>query len=374
MSRAPLPAQRRGAQLRGRLLDAGYRSVIRPTLFGVDGQDAEGAHERTLSLLAAVGAIRPLRAFTRAVAGSPRGPVRLAGIHFPGRVGLAAGVDKDGVAARAWPALGLGHVELGTVTAQPQPGNDRPRLFRLGESHAIINRMGFNNRGALALADRLHRLGVGRGNNALGVPVGVSIGKSKVTPLDHAIEDYLTSLRVLAPYADYLAVNVSSPNTPGLRSLQHATALRDLVTALVAEGTAIAGANGLGVRPVPIMVKIAPDLTLAALEELIAVCTDAGAAGLIATNSTVSRDGLAYADLDSARQAGGLSGAPLTRRSLEIVRQVCARTELPVIGVGGIMTADDARAMFDAGAALVQLYTGFIYAGPRLVHSINRLF
>jgi dihydroorotate dehydrogenase len=270
-------------------------------------------------------------------------------------------MDKDGVGLRAWAALGFGHAELGTVTAQPQPGNDRPRLFRLPDSRAIVNRMGFNNAGADALAATLERAGVRRGNLAVGIPLGISVGKTKVVALADAAADYLRSLRRLAPYADYLAVNVSSPNTPGLRTLQDGETLRDLLRVMTAA------------TDVPIFVKLAPDLTEDALEEALAVCVETGAAGLIATNTTLSREGVLPADRIRAAEVGGLSGAPLTVRARHVVRFLAERTELPVIGVGGVMSADDGWAMFDAGARLVQVYTGFVFAGPALVTDLNRL-
>jgi dihydroorotate dehydrogenase len=277
-------------------------------------------------------------------------------------------MDKDGVGVKAWGSLGFGFVELGTVTAQPQPGNDRPRLFRLPRSGAIINRMGFNNRGAQTLADRLAAAGIARGNMAVGIPIGISIGKTKNVPLADATEDYLASLRALAPYADYLAVNVSSPNTPGLRALQDKRTLADLITALVAEAWRLAA----GDLPVPIFVKVAPDLSETALEDVVQVSGDAGAEGLIATNTTLSRDGL-LADDPSVSENGGLSGAPLTRRALDVVRFLAQLTSLPIIGAGGIMSCDDGQAMLDAGASLLQIYTGFVYAGPSLVDDLNQL-
>ena len=228
--------------------------------------------------------------------------------------------------------------------------------------------MGFNNAGAAALAERLAVAGVARGNGAVGMPVGISIGKSKITPLDEAAEDYLTSLRLLAPYADYVAVNVSSPNTPGLRALQDADSLTALLTALTTE-TARLGAGGV---PVPVFVKLAPDLGDEALEQAVDVVERSGAAGLIATNTTLSRAGIDPREADRAAEAGGLSGAPLTVRAREVVGFLTARTDLPVIGVGGVMTVDDGQALLDAGARLIQLYTGFIYAGPGLVTGLNR--
>jgi dihydroorotate dehydrogenase len=266
-----------------------------------------------------------------------------------------------------WGSLGFGFAELGTVTAQAQPGNPQPRLWRLVQSRAVINRMGFNNHGAAALARTLAAAGVRRGNNALGIPVGVSIGKTKITPLEHAVEDYLTSFRLLAERADYVAVNVSSPNTPGLRSLQDKQSLTDLLTALTAEAIKIDKAD-----PVPIFVKIAPDLTESALDEVLEVCDCTGVQGLIATNTTLSRDGIGPADLELAPEAGGLSGAPLTRRARQVVAHLAARTDLPIIGVGGIESAADARAMLDAGARLLQVLTGFIYHGPGLIDRINQ--
>jgi dihydroorotate dehydrogenase len=325
-----------------------FTSAVRPVLFRLGGGDAEKAHEFTLDRLAGLGAgSRALLHRRYAV----QAPVEAFGVRFPNPVGLAAGMDKNGVALPAWPALGFGFVEVGTVTAKPQPGNDKPRLFRLRDSEAVINRMGFNNGGAAALAARLAELG------PLGVPLGVSLGKSKVTPLEEAVEDYLTSYNLLHPHADYIAVNVSSPNTPGLRTLQDKSALGALLAALVGKK--------------PVLVKIAPDLTEPAIAELLEVCLAAGAAGVIATNTTLSREGVAAADQPRAAETGGLSGRPLTERARKIVHFVHEETggRLPVIGVGGILEADDAARMFDAGAALVQLYTGFIYRGPALVRA-----
>ncbi len=351
------------------ILDLGYRRLVRPVLFRAYGGDAERVHEQTLAAIARIGdqpvALRALRGLL-ARSATPR---TVAGIDFPGLVGVAAGLDKNALGVRAWSSLGFGFAELGTVTARAQPGNDRPRLFRLPDSRAVINRMGFNNEGAQALADRLAVAGVRRGNAAVGMPVGISIGKTKSTPLEAATEDYLTSLRLLAPYADYLAVNVSSPNTPGLRSLQDADSLSGLVGALVAEAQRLAGPA----EPVPVLVKLAPDLSFDALDEALDVCARSGARGIIATNTTLARDGLAPGDQARAAEAGGLSGAPLAARAREVVGFLAERTDLPVIGVGGILTADDGRALLDAGAALLQIYTGFIFRGPALVAELNRL-
>ncbi|KOX09059.1 dihydroorotate dehydrogenase [Micromonospora sp. NRRL B-16802] len=323
-------------------------------MFRLGGGDAEAAHEWTLRRLAALSrrpaALAALR--TRYAVSAPR---TVFGVRFPNPVGLAAGMDKDGAALAAWPALGFGFVEVGTVTAHAQPGNPRPRLFRLPASEAVVNRMGFNNAGAAALAARLAAL-----PRPIGVPLGISLGKSKVTPLDEAVEDYLTSYRALRGHGDYFAVNVSSPNTPGLRSLQDRTHLDALLAALVGEK--------------PVLVKIAPDLTEAAIAELLEVCLARGAAGVIATNTTLGRDGLAPTDAQRGAETGGLSGRPLTGRAREVVAFVHRETggRLPIIGVGGVLDPDDAARMFDAGAALVQLYTGFIYRGPALVRAVAR--
>jgi dihydroorotate dehydrogenase len=290
----------------------------------------------------------------------PGEPREVFGIRFPNPVGLAAGMDKDGVSLRAWPAFGFGFVEVGTVTRHPQPGNPRPRLFRLPADGAVINRMGFNNHGAAALAARLAAYG------ELPVPLGISLGKSKLTPLDQATGDYLASLRELSAYADYVAVNVSSPNTPGLRSLQDAAHLAELLAVLRAY-LVEQGGGPLG-GPKPLLVKIAPDLSETAVAELLEVCAEHGVAGIIATNTTTARPpGLRS---PAAGEAGGLSGAPLFEAAHRMVKFVVAQSDLPVIAVGGIGSVADATAMFDAGASLVQLYTGFIYQGPALVRAI----
>ena len=385
---------------------------VRPWLFRLGGGDAETAHEWVLRRLAQV-ARHPaaLRALARVTA-VPPAPVEVFGLRFPNPVGLAAGLDKDGLALPAWPALGFGFVEVGTVTRHAQPGNDRPRMFRLRASRAVINRMGFNNAGAAALARRLAAL------PRLPVPLGISLGKSRVTPVEQAVEDYLASFVELAPYADYVAVNVSSPNTPGLRTLQDRGHLSELLGALRAEARSLsvrsaavrpepvrsgrpvsvwpAAVRSASVPPVaappaaarptassatieaertpatPILVKIAPDLTDHAIGELLEVCAEHEVAGVIATNTTVARPGLAPADVALGQQAGGLSGAPLAPRAREVVAFVHRETDgrLPIIGVGGILDADDAVRLVDAGASLVQLYTGFVYRGPRLVRDV----
>ncbi len=355
--------------VRSAVVGQGYERLLRPVLFGAHHGDAEAIHEDMIRALALLQAVPGLRDAVGALTRVPAAPVTVAGIRFPGRVGLAAGMDKEGRAAKAWQYLGFAFAELGTVTAQGQPGNPKPRIFRLRDSRALINRMGFNNDGAAALADRLALAGIRRGNGAAGIPLGVSIGKTKIVPVEEAVPDYLASLRLLADHADYVAVNVSSPNTPNLRSLQDGGALAELLGALVAEARVLAH----GGVPVPVFVKVAPDLTDGQLDEVLAATQDAGCAGIIATNTTLGRDGLAAADRPRAGEAGGLSGAPLTVRARQVVGHVARHTDLPVIGVGGIMTAADAVALLDAGARLVQLYTGFIYSGPALIGAINDL-
>lgn len=342
-----------------------YRRVVRPVLYRLGKGDAEVAHEQTLHGLRRLSRVPgAVSALSRTYGSLPAGLARTVfGVRFPSPVGLAAGMDKNGVALPAWRSLGFGFVEVGTVTAHPQPGNEKPRLFRLVEDEAVINRMGFNNLGSQALASRLAAYG------RLGYPLGISIGKSKVTPLEDAVEDYVTSLRRLYAYGDYFAVNVSSPNTPGLRALQDAGQLRELLTALRTEAASLS-VSGLAGKP--ILVKIAPDLSEQAIDELLAVCTDVGVAGIIATNTTIGRPGVESDPL--ASQAGGLSGRPLTELAAKTVAHIHAETQgaLPVIGVGGILDPSDATRLFDAGASLVQVYTGLIYRGPGLIRKINR--
>jgi len=337
-----------------------FENLARPALYRLSRNDPELVHERTLRVL---GAVAPALSGLRRRYGVDD-PVTVFGVRFPSRVGLAAGMDKDGRALRAWPALGFGFVEVGTVTRLAQPGNPKPRLFHLPGSDAVINRMGFNNAGADALAKRLAAGG------KPGVPLGVSIGKSKVVPLAEAVADYQASLRALYPYADYFAINVSSPNTPGLRALQDKSALAELLTELQSTSASLAGTG----RRTPLLVKVAPDLSDSALAELLEVCDEHGVAGLIATNTTLSRGGLAPREAPIGAEAGGLSGRPLAARAREVVRFIHDRTEgrLPVIGVGGILSGEDARRLLDAGACLVQLYTGFALRGPGLVREINR--
>jgi dihydroorotate dehydrogenase len=339
-----------------------YNRLLRPVLFRLGSGDPEVAHHRTITALRLFGAAPGAAALRRMFAVDA--PRTVFGLRFPNPVGLAAGMDKNGVALPGWAALGFGHVEVGTVTWHAQPGNPKPRLYRLPASHALINRMGFNNDGARALAARL------RTARDVPMPVGISIGKSKITPVADAVADYRASLEELYPYGDYFAVNVSSPNTPGLRGLQDRGLLDELLAELTAEATRLA----CGGVPKPVLVKIAPDLDDAAIGEVVEVCAARSVAGLIATNTTLSRDGLAPADVAIGAQAGGLSGRPLAARALEVVSFVHRESagRLPVIGVGGIGAPEDAVRLLDAGASLVQVYTGFIYGGPALVRGISR--
>jgi dihydroorotate dehydrogenase len=325
---------------------------------GFSRVDPERAHRVGFR---AVRAARPVLARRR----TPGRPVTAMGLTFPNVLGLAAGFDKNAVGIDALGALGFGHVEVGTVTGRAQPGNDRPRLFRLTADRAVVNRMGFNNDGAEAVARRLalrHSRGASRRPGAV---LGVNIGKTKVVPEDDeaaVLEDYGLSARLLAPYADYLVVNVSSPNTPGLRTLQAVEKLQPLL-----EHVRRTADDAVTERRVPLLVKIAPDL---ADEDVLAVADMATAIdldGIIATNTTISRDGLASTpEQVAAAGAGGLSGRPITERSLAVLRLLRERVggSLTLVGVGGITTVDDARARLDAGADLLQGYTAFIYEGP----------
>lgn len=319
-------------------------AAVRRALFAVP---PERIHTLVFAALrTATGTETARRQLRRALA--PRDPILAStvfGVRFPGPLGLAAGFDKDGVGLETWGALGFGYAEVGTVTARPQPGNPAPRLFRLPADRALLNRMGFNNHGAGQLALRLTR-------HHPDVPIGVNIGKSKVTPPEEAAEDYCSSARLLGPLAAYLVVNVSSPNTPGLRDLQAVESLRPILTAVLAETST------------PVLVKIAPDLSDSDVDAVADLAVDLGMAGIVATNTTVSRAGLATPDVE-ALGPGGISGPPVAKRSLEILRRLHARVgeQLVLISVGGIETADDAWERIVAGASLLQGYTGFIYGG-----------
>lgn len=339
-----------------------YAHLIKPLLFRCD---PERAHALAVAGLSGLARVRPLCALLERWHRLPADclrPVSCLGLRFPNAVGLAAGFDKHGTAWPAAAALGFGHVEIGTVTLHAQPGNPWPRVFRYPAEEAVINRMGFNNHGAAALAGRLARA-PGPGHRA--IPLGINLGKSKATPLAEAVDDYVASFHLLAGHADYLVVNVSSPNTPGLRELQDAAWLRPLLAALAHENQ-LRHLAGKGRRP--LLLKIAPDLTFAQIDAVLQIVTDLRLDGLIATNTTLARPG-AFAGV---AEAGGLSGRPLRQRSTEIINYVVRATEgrLPVIGVGGIHDAASAAEKLDAGASLVQLYTGLIYRGPGFAREV----
>lgn len=320
---------------------------------------AETAHDLTLHTLALSERLRLLSCAMPAV---PAKPVQAFGLDFPNPVGLAAGLDKNGTCIDAFAALGFGFIEIGTVTPRPQAGNPLPRLFRLPERNAIINRMGFNNQGVDALVANVRRA------RYRGV-LGINIGKNKDTATENALDDYLICLRKVYDHASYITVNISSPNTPGLRTLQHGDALRGLLDGISTARQQLQLASG---RRVPLLVKIAPDSSEDELAAIAAALIEFGIDGVIATNTTMARDGVV--GLAHAEEAGGLSGAPLTARSTAVIATLAAELagRVPIVGVGGILSPADALAKRAAGASLVQVYTGFIYRGPSLVRDIVR--
>lgn len=328
-----------------------YEKILRKALFL---QDPERTHEyatKALETLARFPRLCALMAHFNSVAGAQ--PIELFGLRFPNTVGLAAGFDKNAKFWRAAAALGFGHVEIGTVTNHKQPGNPRPRLFRYPEQEAIINRMGFNNDGAAAVAQRLSKA------VEHPIPLGVNIGKSKAAPLEAACEDYLASFHRLADFADYITINVSSPNTPGLRELQGNMYLPNLLKALSLANQD--RAHKLGVAQRPMLVKIAPDLSFEEIDSILETLLDLGYHGIIATNTSTD-----HSSVPEAKEGGGLSGRPLHARSVKIINYIHRATsgKLPIIGVGGIMDAKSCGEIMDAGASLVQIYTGMIYRGP----------
>ncbi|MEB3100217.1 quinone-dependent dihydroorotate dehydrogenase [Ferviditalea candida] len=338
-----------------------YRSLAKPLLFRMD---PEKAHHLTVGGLAAAARIPGATGLLNLLYGTAKAPelaVNLWGIRFSHPIGLAAGLDKNGVAVPGFTSMGFSFVEVGTVTPQPQPGNELPRLFRLPEDQALINRMGFNNRGASAMAEELKRVKQRK------IPVAVNIGKNKWTPNEEAVEDYRACIKALYPYGDFFVVNISSPNTPNLRDLQHGEELRKLLGAVKDEMDK--QAQGKGVKPV--LVKLAPDVDERDLEHMTDSIMRSGVSGIIATNTTILRDGLAS---PHQRETGGLSGKPLARRSTEAIRSIYKLTggKLPIIGSGGIFSAQDAYEKIRAGASLVEVYTGLIYQGPGIVRAIHR--
>jgi dihydroorotate dehydrogenase len=339
-----------------------YRAIVRPALFA---QDAEQIHHRTITALGCVSRNSLLQDFTSAVYGAPELPVELFGLRFPNPVGLAAGMDKLAEAVPAWFALGFGFSELGGVTWHPQPGNPQPRLFRAIADEAIVNSMGFNNPGASAFADALAQWK--QEGRWPGHPVGVNLGKSKIAPLEIAAEDYANSFRILRPRVDFVVVNVSSPNTPNLRRLQDKSALDEILAALQE--------NNTGAAPIPILVKVAPDLSFDALDDILTLAVPRKLSGIVATNTTITRPEAAAAQSKEAyEKPGGLSGRPLRQRSTEVIRHLHRQTcgALPIIGVGGIFDAADAWEKITAGASLVQIYTALVYRGPAVMKEIVR--
>ena len=349
-------------------------AVIKPLLFRLD---AERAHNLVSKLLGIAGSAPLALAAMRAMYAydDPALAVTCAGLHFANPLGLAAGLDKQATMIGPLHALGFGHVEVGTVTPRPQPGNPRPRMFRLPEDHALINRLGFNSPGMLAVARNLRddrrpttddreigRLSVvGRPPSAV---IGVNIGKNRATALEHATYDYLAAFLALAPLADYVTVNISSPNTPGLRQLHERAALEDLLGTLMRMNRQLR-------HPRPLFVKVSPDETAAQLDEVVDVAKAVGVTGFVATNTTLERQGL---HSSNRKETGGLSGQPLTHRARAIITHLYKATSghMPIIGVGGVASAEDAYQHLAAGATLVQLYTGMVYEGPTIAHTINR--
>jgi dihydroorotate dehydrogenase len=337
-----------------------YKSLIRPLLFKLD---PEKVHYLTTDALRTGFSLPFAKSISRNMfrVEDKRLERELFGLKFPNPVGLAAGFDKDAKLVDELAELGFGFIEIGTLTPKPQEGNPKPRLFRLPEDQAIINRMGFNNEGVDAAVKRLKE----RKSNII---VGGNIGKNKVTPNEEALNDYMYCFKALYDVVDYFVVNVSSPNTPDLRALQEKEPLQQLLMALQEQNSRMA-------KPKPLLLKIAPDLNEAQLNDIIEIAIAARLSGIIATNTTISREGL-YTPSDRVTEigAGGLSGKPLTQHSTEIIRYLRQHLpqEIKIIGVGGIMTAEDAQEKLEAGADLVQLYTGFIYEGPALVAAINK--
>lgn len=339
-----------------------YSSILKPIFFKID---PEKAHHLVIDGLAAGGRVPGMNGLMNAMYGVQKSPelaTELFGLQFPHPVGLAAGLDKNAKAVDGFSSIGLGFAEVGTVTPKGQAGNELPRLFRLPPDEALINRMGFNNEGAQAMAEKLAKRKISR------IPIAVNIGKNKITPNEKAHEDYEACIRELYTYGDFFVVNISSPNTPDLRDLQHGEELRTLLRAVKKE-MSIQAAK-LGAETKPVLVKIAPDMTDEQLELTVATIMDSGVSGIIATNTTLSRKGLQHAN---ASEAGGLSGKPMRDRSTDVIRAVYRQTggKLPIIGSGGIFTAQDAYDKIRAGASLVEIYTALIYKGPGVLRELT---
>ena len=330
-------------------------TLLRPLLFKLDPESAHRVTFRAIEQARKFGLLKTVSI--------PCQPRTVMGLNFPNPIGLAAGLDKNGEYLDALAALGFGFIEIGTVTPRPQPGNPAPRIFRIPEARALINRLGFNNHGVDQLVENVKR-------SAYGGILGINIGKNFDTPLEKAVDDYLTGLQKVYRYASYVTVNISSPNTQNLRQLQAADALDELLGRLKSEQAGLAQRHG---KYVPMAVKIAPDLDEMQIQAIAALLMKHRIDGVIATNTTITRTGIEH--LPQAQESGGLSGAPLTQRATTVVRQLHCLLQgaVPIIGVGGIMSADDAHGKLTAGASLIQLYTGLIYRGPDLVKEIARV-
>jgi dihydroorotate dehydrogenase len=343
-----------------------YRHLVRPVLFT---QNPEVIHDHMIHALGCVGRFDVLCEAVESFCGAPELPVNAFGLTFPNPVGLAAGMDKQAEALPTWAAMGFGFTELGAVTRHAQPGNDSPRVFRVVQHEAVINRMGFNNPGAEAVAATL--LNWRQRGRWPTHPVGMNLGKSKITPLSEAPSDYAFSFRVLWPLLDFFVVNVSSPNTPNLRQLQDKSALNDILTALQQTQSELVATTGQ--TPKPILVKVAPDLSFEALDEILALVSPCRVAGIIATNTTITRPETSEAGPQRLyREAGGLSGKPLRARSTEVITHLYRQSKgrVPIIGVGGIFSVEDAWEKITAGSTLLQVYTGMIYEGPSLARDL----
>ncbi len=337
-----------------------YAACLRPVFFSLD---PERAHDLAMGALALPGTARALEYFFSTPLADLRLRTSAFGLTFENPVGLAAGLDKQGTAASVWRVLGFGAAEIGTVTPQPQPGNPRPRLFRLPEDRALINRFGFNSVGAANVARNLGSIRPSK------MRIGINVGKNKDTPIDRAVDDYVAAVEALHAQADYFVVNVSSPNTSGLRDLQQSRQLAALVAAVVARAREVDAARGA----IPVLVKLSPDMNDRELLESVDAALDAGASGIIATNTTLSREGLS-SPRALTQESGGLSGAPLRARANSVCRVLFTHIKgrVPIIGVGGIDSAESAYERVRSGAALIQIYSALIYQGPTLVHEIVR--
>ncbi|WP_168119343.1 quinone-dependent dihydroorotate dehydrogenase [Paenibacillus sp. HB172176] len=339
-----------------------YTSVLKPLFFKMD---PEKAHHLVIDGLSSGARVPGMTSIMHAMYGvspSPELSTELFGLKFHHPIGLAAGLDKNGIASDGFSSIGFGFAEVGTVTPKPQSGNELPRLFRLPPEEALINRMGFNNNGVEAMAESLSKRKIHR------IPIAVNIGKNKLTPNELAHEDYMACIRTLYPYGDFFVVNISSPNTQGLRDLQHGDELRKLLGSVMDEMDRQGAASKKATKP--ILVKIAPDMSDDELAHTVSTITESGVSGIIATNTTLSRDGLTHSH---AGEAGGLSGKPLTERSTEVISNVyrLTRGQLPIIGSGGIFNAQDAYDKIRAGASMVEVYTALIYKGPGLLRELT---